>query len=248
MRAVLFCQISVLLICIGFFHNKIERALSSKQSVEAVAKLPSARLVKFTTLGFDQLVFDLYWLDFVQYVGDDRRNEDHYDRAQAYLNLLTSLDPHFVPSYFFAAFILGSERKEPAQAEQLIDRGIAANTDNWFLPFIAGVNQYLFAHDELKAAKYYRQAAKFPDAPKWLGGQAEILQAKIPSTVKEINVWDSVYNNASDSAVKERARAKLVALWTQVYKTSPSSAIRSRALTQLSKLGENNPNPSTFTP
>ncbi|MBS1955759.1 MAG: hypothetical protein JST89_16365 [Cyanobacteria bacterium SZAS-4] len=248
MRAVLFCQIFVLLICTGLLRTKIESSLALRQPFESTIKLPSARFVKFTTMGFDQLVFDLYWLNFVQYVGDDKRNVDHYDRAQNYLDLLTTLDPQFVPSYFFAAFILGSERKEPSVAEKFIDLGIAANTDNWLLPFIAGVNQYLFAHNELKAANYYRLAAKFPNAPKWLGPQAEILQAKIPSTIKEINVWDSIYNNASDSAVKERARLKLVVLWTHVYKTSPSRQISHRALTQLENLGARMPNISAPNP
>ncbi len=248
MRAVLFCKIIVLLTCVGFLHNKIESALSQQPSFESAVNLPSARFVNSTTMGFDQLVFDLFWLDFVQYVGDDRRKVDHFDKAQEYLDLLTSLDPHFVPSYFFAGFILGSERKEPLKAEQMIDHGIAANPDNWLLPFVAGANQYLFAHDELKAAKYYRMAAKFPEAPKWLGRQAEILQAKIPSTIKEINIWDAIYNNASDSAVKERARVKLAMLWTQVYKTSPSLEIKNRALTELSKLGENIPNRAAINP
>ncbi len=80
----------------------------------------------------------------------------------------------------------------------------------------------------MEAARYYRQAAKFPDAPKWLGRQAEILQAKIPSLVKEVNTWDTIYRTSTDQLVKDRAKERLAATWMRVFKVSPSEEIRRR--------------------
>ncbi len=231
----------------NWFHQK---------SIEGVQRLNTFGKTNYSyiapnrlfSLGFDDLISDLYWLRFVQYIGDSVEAGNHYSLASIYLDQLTQFDPKLVKAYYFTAFIVGAEQNNPSLAARIIERGIQANNDNWALPFIAGVNQYLFAHDELKAAKYYRMAAKFQDAPKWLERQSEILEAKIPSTIKEINVWNTIHNNASDSVVKERARVKLVALWTQVYKTSPSSQIKNRALIQLSKLGDTNSNLSESNP
>ena len=195
-------------------------------------------VVKLFCLGHEQLAADLYWLRFVQYIGDGQaRRTDKYNSAYDYLNIVTTLDPRFTQPYWFAAFVVGSEMKRPDLAQTLIERGIQANQENWYLPFIACINQYLFAHNETGAASYYRLAARFPDAPKWLGRQAEILQAKIPSLVKEVNTWDTIYRTSSEPLVKERAKERLAATWMRVFKLSPSEEIRKRARTALAELG-----------
>lgn len=195
-------------------------------------------VVKLFCLGHEQLAADLYWLKFVQYIGDSRaRRTDKHNHAYDYLNIVTTLDPHFTQPYWFAAFVVGAEMERPDLAKALIERGIQANQSNWYLPYIAGINQYLFAHNETEAARYYRLAAKFPDAPKWLGRQAEILEAKIPSLVKEVNTWDTIYRNSDDHLVKERAKERLAATWMRVFKLSPSEEIRKRARKALTELG-----------
>ncbi len=200
--------------------------------------LVSSRVARFFSLGNEQLAADLYWLKFVQHFGNsDNPNIDSLGQAYQYLDLVTSLDPRFTQPYWFAAFVVGSEMKRPDLAQGLIARGIQANQNNWYLPFIAGINQYLFAHNEVEAAKYYRQAAKFPDAPKWLARQAEILQAKIPSLVKEVNTWDTIYRTSTDPLVKERAKERLAATWMRVFKVSPSEEIRRKARKALAELG-----------
>lgn len=210
--------------------------LLEKRIPEPVVLKPE--VVKLFCFGHEQLAADLYWLRFIQYIGDsEARNSDKYKSAYDYLNLVTSLDSRFTQPYWFAAFVVGSEMKRPDLAQSLIERGIQANQNNWYLPFIAGINQYLFAHNEIEAAKYYRQAAKFPDAPKWLERQAEILQAKIPSLVKEVNTWDTIYRTSTDLLVKERAKERLAATWMRVFKVSPSEEIRKKARKALSQLG-----------
>lgn len=189
-------------------------------------------------MGFDQLVADCYWLSFINYVGDvDNRKEDNYMLADQYLDLITGLDPNLVNAYWFAAFIVGYEQKNPGRAAELIDRGIRNNQDNWYLPFIAGINQYLYAGNETIAARYYRQAAKYPDAPLWLERQAAILEAGIPSTIKEIDIWSSIYSCNADSRVQEKARQKLIELWEGIISANPPKKIRDKAVSALMQLG-----------
>jgi hypothetical protein len=192
----------------------------------------------YCTLGYDQLLADFVWLSFVQDIGESRiPTKQDVLIFSDYLDLITKLDPRFIKPYWFAAFTLGGDFHRPRMAQRIIDRGLATHQDNWYLPFIAGINQYLFAHNEAEAAKYYRQAAKFPDAPKWLGRQAEILQAKIPSLVKDVNTWDTIYRTSADPLVKERAKERLAATWMRVFKVSPSEEIRKKARKALAELG-----------
>ncbi|MFN8551324.1 MAG: hypothetical protein U0103_07545 [Candidatus Obscuribacterales bacterium] len=200
--------------------------------------LPTPKTASLFSLGFDSLMADFYWLLLMQYVGDhSSRVVDKYSKSYDYLNLITELDPHFGEAYFFTAFLIGSEMKRPQLAAELLDKGIAANPREWSIPFVAGINQYLYARNEHKAASYYRLAAKLPGAPDWLERQAKILEAKIPSTIKEINVWDSMYRNSTSAKIKQRAQKRLIELWINVFKTAPTKTIKERALNQLKDLG-----------
>lgn len=190
------------------------------------------------TLGFDQLIADCYWLAFINYVGDgSAREQDHYRQSDDFLDLITTLDPYFVQPYWFTAFVVGSEQGQPARAQEIIDRGVTANPDNWYLPYIGGINLYLFAHKEVEAARYYRRASRYPDAPKWLARQADILEAKIPSQIKELNTWSNIYSSAQEGLVKEMAKEKLTEGWMQVFKRAPTDPIRRRAHAALKELG-----------
>lgn len=221
-------------------HTSLVQSLAVREFPRSKELVPSYESVRLVSLGFDKLLADCYWLSFIGYYGDsEARKRDRYALADRYLDLITSLDPQFVQPYWFAAFCVGNDQKNPKKAAEILDKGIAANQNNWYLPFIAGFNQYMFAKNELGAAKYYRQASKYPGAPDWLERQAKILEAKIPSTVKEINTWTDVYYSVEEEGLKQRAREKLIRLWLDVYKRSPSEKIRSRAVESLGQLGIN---------
>ena len=232
----------VLLVCLVpltvWLHAGVASSLKRLHGGEVATFIPAAQTVRFVALGYDQLVADFYWLAFVGYVGDGvARGRDRSVMADKYLDLITSLDPYFVQPYWFCAFTVGSEQKRPLRANEIIKRGISANLDNWYLPYIAGINMYLYAHDEVAAAKYYADAAKLPGAPSWLARQAAILAAKIPSTIKEINTWDTIYRSEKSSLIHSKAKEKLVQLWSHVYTTSPKGVIREKARKALAELG-----------
>lgn len=212
--------------------------LADRIGAAAVRSIPSAEAVKLVALGYDQLVADYYWLEFIGYFGDSQaRSRDNYALAHQYLELVTALDPNFVQPYWFAAFAVGAEEKRPLTAAKIIERGIACNQDNWYLPYIAGINMYLFAHDDLQAARYYRMAAKFPQAPSWLGRQAELLAAHIPGIIKELRVWDSIYREERSPLVRDHARLRLIELWTRVYHSTEAPGVKARAGSALSEFG-----------
>jgi hypothetical protein len=229
-----------LAVAIHFCHRQVasieERSRTSGQ--QAVLVLPRADVLRLLSLGYDQLLADCWWLAFIQYYGDTKaRDKDHYRHAYAYLDLITRLDPKFTQPYWFAAFAVGADMKRPDLAAGLIERGLNANQDNWYLPFIAGINQYLFAGNDAEAAKYYRRAARYPDAPAWLGRQADILEARVPSMIKEANTWASIYLSARDRLVKNKARQQLIEIWARIYRQAPSDKAKVRAKTELEALG-----------
>jgi hypothetical protein len=221
-----------------WLHAGVDSLLKRRQLGEETYFLPSAQAVRLVGLGYDRLLADFYWLEFVNYIGDVRaRFRDKSSMADKYLDLVSGLDPHFTQPYWYCAFTVGSEQKRPFRANEIIQRGLRANPGNWYLPYIAGINMYLFAHDEVAAARYYSVASKLPDAPPWLARQAAILAAKIPSTIKEINTWDTIYHTERSPMIRTKAREKLISLWSRVYYSSPKGEIREAAKKALCELG-----------
>ncbi len=231
----------LLLVCLLpltlFLHSRFATLLRHSE-VPQTSFIPSAQAARLVSLGYDQLVADFYWLAFISYIGDTAaRANDHSAIADKYLDLITALDPYFVQPYWFCAFTVGAEQHRPLLANKIIQRGIKANFDNWYLSYIAGINMYLYAHDEVAASKYYEAASKLPGAPSWIARQAVLLRAKIPSTIKQINAWDSIYRAENSKLVKSKARDKLIALWSQVYSGSPAGPIREKAKNALREFG-----------
>lgn len=222
-----------------WLHEKVDLSVDRLKSKMHQRYVPSAQAVRLVGLGYDRLLADFYWLAFINYIGDEpARIADHSVNADKYLDLITGLDPKFVQPYWFCAFTVGADQRRPLRANEIIQRGISANQNNWYLPYIAGVNLYLFAHDEAEAARFYHAASKFPDAPKWLGRQAEFLAARIPSTTKEIITWDSIYRSEPNSIIRSKARQKLIQLLSQVYSKSLDRKQRKLAQLKIDQLRE----------
>lgn len=221
-----------------FYHAQLQNITTDQQLTESVELIPTAPAVSLVSLGFDQVVADYFWLEFVNYVGDSKkRSLDRYDRADKYIDLITGLDPQFVQAYWFAMFIVSGEQRRPDRAADLIERGIRANPNNWYLPFIAGVNQLLYAKNDDAAAKYYRQAAKYPGAPNWLERQAQIIEAHAPRLIKEGYSWLSIFKSASESRVREHAKEQSVRIWVRAFKSAPNTAYKDEARRVLYSLG-----------
>ena len=200
--------------------------------------IPTAQALRSVSLGFDQILADYYWLKLINYVGDiELQKTDRFLKAVPLVELVAGLDPHFVSVYWFAAFTIGGDQRNPEKAAEILEFGIQKNPDNWYLPFIAGVNQYLYAGSETAGARYYRLAASYPGAPSWLGRQAQILEAKAPRLVKEANSWLSIYESNGNGPVKEKAKGRCIWLWAQVFKNAPNDDYRQKAKDVLTKFG-----------
>ncbi|GEM_PF-1555250 len=103
-----FLILSVALFMVGFTHSKLTTAMEKQAPSFTSVVVPSPQAVRLVSLGFDQLVADFYWLQFVGYVGDIHvRKQDHYAKADQFIDLITSLDPQFVQAYWFASFTVG---------------------------------------------------------------------------------------------------------------------------------------------
>lgn len=199
------------------------RAHDAKYYVEKniLITLPTD-IIKNITLGFDNMIADIAWLQFVQYYGENSRlkntGKTGYDFSYTYkyIEVVTTLDPNFSYAYWFGAFAIADEMERPDLAMKIIKLGIKNNPENWWLPYTAGMMELMYNNSFVNATKYIDLAAKLQ--PKTLIGSyniehiSKVLHSKAKKQEKIIAIWLGIYKDAvkkGDKVTIDRAKKNL---------------------------------------
>jgi tetratricopeptide (TPR) repeat protein len=121
---------------------------NTKTQLSFVKSMPS--------FGFDNLIADLYLLDFLQYFGDvEARQQTGYGIAIDYFDLILDRDPRFIRAYYYLSNTASIYLGEPEQSLNRMERGLKSFSVSvpakgyyvWRLKAIAGADGKPF--DEL---------------------------------------------------------------------------------------------------
>jgi len=135
----------------------------------------SGHFLKRVSLGFENVVADVYWIRAVVYYGGMRRAVDgqrDFSLLDPLLTFVTTLDPKFRVAYRFGAIFLTEAYPDgpgrPDLAIGLLQRGIAANPTAWEYFHDIGFVYYWWLQDYKTAAGWFAKGAQLADAPEWL--------------------------------------------------------------------------------
>lgn len=140
------------------------------------------------SFGMRSLVADLTFLQAVQVHGARTANVDAKsaaadDRALArLLDYTTELDPKFCGAYRYAGSAMprhttDGKATDVVATERLLRRGVRDCPDDWRVPFLLGFIESFYLGHMDAAANAMAEAAKHPDAPKYVGFLATRLAA-----------------------------------------------------------------------
>ena len=175
------------------------------------------RDIKGFLLGTDSLVADWYWMRSLQYIGNKLVNSTEDVRLDdlRYLNprLLypmldsaTDLDPHFIAPYSYGAMVLPAIDAD--QAITLTKKGIANNPKEWRLYQHLGYI-YWRAKEYPQAAETYDIGSKIEGAAPFMKMMAASMKTEGGSRTTARAIYQEMYDNASDEAVKKTAQSRL---------------------------------------
>lgn len=186
---------------------------------EADLAFKSDTLKKYS-LGFDGLIADYYWISSLQYIG--RKIIEKNGLANIQIDDLTplnprllyplldtaiTLDPEFSAAYSYGATVLPAVNVE--QAIKFIEKGIAAQPDNWRLYHQLG---YIYWKNEnyQKASAIYVEGAAKPNAAPFMKQIGAILAAEGSSRNTARIIYRQLYENADDNQTKDIALRRLM--------------------------------------
>lgn len=174
--------------------------------------------IKYFTLGFDNFIADIVWLQFIQYFGENnyvrRTGSKKYDFSYTYkyIDVITTLDPNFSYVYWFGAFAIADEMNKPDLAMKVITKGIKNNPKNWWLPYTASTMELMYNNNFTEAVKYIDIAAEIKPDNQRIKVFQDVLHSKAKVQVKTRKLWLEIYKDAKekhDTVSMERARKNL---------------------------------------
>jgi hypothetical protein len=132
--------------------------------------VPEPEHARLSSLGFDSVVADYYWLQALQLVGGERGDtRKHAPLIVELIDVVTSLDPWVGHPYRFAAVWLTDSEESVRAANRLLGRGIAHQPLDWRNRYHLGFNHFFYLEENFRAADVLEEALPLEGVPNYLG-------------------------------------------------------------------------------
>jgi tetratricopeptide (TPR) repeat protein len=206
--------------------------MQSRAQFDEVLYVPSPRLVKRLSLGYDGLLADAYWTRAVQYFGTKHvLGTQQYPLLAPLLEITTVLDPQLTVAYEFGANFLATKPPfgagMPQRAIQLAEYGIRNNPNDWQLYYDLGFIYYLELKDYAKAADAFARGSTLPGAHPFL----KVMAAQMAQHAGELQMakllWATTYQSTTDRGIRANAVSHLQALEVDEEVTSLEKLVAS---------------------
>jgi tetratricopeptide (TPR) repeat protein len=184
--------------------------------------------------GFDNLVADWAFLNFLQYYGDDAaRKATGYALAPEYFDIIVKRDPRFVETYMFLSNAVSFQLGQPQRATALMQQAASSirpqDHPNAFVVWrYTGLDKLLLEGDIPGAiaafdnAAHWVKASPNADLEPVFKGTADFLRKDPNSRQARVQAWADVFLNAAqagDKTTQARASQELGKLGFEVIQT-----------------------------
>jgi hypothetical protein len=214
-RAVTLGSVALLLLlaAVGLRWEFSQRHDAMADTRTQLRLLPNGALVKSMVLGYHHVAADLLWLNIVQVLGEREVRQADYDWLFHALDVATTLDPHYVYAYDIGGVVLAELAGRVDWSNALLEKGLAANSQAWRLPFQLGFNAFFHQQDYVRAADYMAIAARLPGRPAYVPELAARLYVEGKQPTLALDFLDVMVKQTDDAqvlAVLERRKAEVI--------------------------------------
>jgi hypothetical protein len=198
-------------------QRSIDQRSESNREVAEVLFLPSGKVLRQLSLGYEGLLADLYWTRVVQYFGrKGLAHSSEFKLLGPLLQITTDLDPHLVIAYRFGSIFLADKPPrgagQPLEALALLHRGIVANPDYWRFWEDVGFVYYWDLKDYAAAARAFQAGSERPGAMEWMRALAAKVAAQGGELATSRFLWSEIARQAGNDQIRKNAEDHLMAL------------------------------------
>jgi hypothetical protein len=212
-------------------HQRKSLSKTVLQQEEAQLKLQLSIAKTLPTFGFDNIVADWHFIDFVQYFGDTEvRQKAGYGAAMEYFDAILDRDPRFLYGYFYLSSTGSLYSGAPERSVSLMDRGLKSLSPKvpdrgYYIWRLKAVDELLFLgkvadarNSMLTAANWARQYStpEGQNVAQLSQNTAAYLARNPNSKQAQFDAWNMVLTGAVDDFAIKRAIAEIRAMGGKV--------------------------------
>jgi hypothetical protein len=199
---------------------------------ETAAEQPRLQLwQKVPAFGFDNLVADWVFLQFLQYFGDEKAREvTGYENSPYYFDTIIDRDPKFLYAYFYLSTSVAGYLGMPEKSVALMDKGLKSVSPKvpdraYYIWRYKGLDELLYLGDGKAAQKSFAKAAEWARQYSDEEGRnvatlsqetADYLAKNPVSKIAQASNWELVLRTAIDDRTRLRAIAAIQRLGGKV--------------------------------
>ena len=199
-------------------NQNISKVYLQQQEADLKTQLSIAKTLP--TFGFDNIIADWHFIDFIQYFGDNElRSQAGYGAAMEYFEAMLDRDPRFLFAYFYLSSTGSLYAGKPEKSVSLMEKGLRSLTPKvpdrgYYIWRLKAVDELLFLgkvpdarKSMLSAANWASQAAtpEGENVAKLSRGTANYLARNPNSKQAQFDAWNMVLTSAVDDTVVKRA-------------------------------------------
>lgn len=163
----------------------------------------SAQAAKTASLGSQEFMASLYWLQLIQYYGGGDPYGQYRKLAELF-NTVTDLSPKFTHAYQTGLLVLPGEGFVD-EAIALGKKGMERDPERWEMPYYTGIVYHIYKKDYVTAGKLFEQAAALPEAPQNAKYLAAIYYNRGDQRQTAYALFKTIYEATTDNFIKERS-------------------------------------------
>jgi hypothetical protein len=211
--------------------------LREQQQTQTSLKL----LAKLPTFGFDNLVANWSFLNFLQYFGDDQaRPKTGYRITPAFFQVIVDRDPRFLAMYPYLSASVSLYGGQPQQTVRLLQQGInaippAMQSEAYFLWQAKATDELLFLGKTQDARHSYQMAASWSSQSNTHQMQAiaqrsrqtaQFLATNPDSRRARVGSWYNILTNAIDDPTRQFAAKQIQALGGKIIQSNGAFQVK----------------------
>jgi hypothetical protein len=221
---------------------RLQKSLTSQQYISLetlkrdieVENLRLNLLKKTPSFGYDNLIADWVYLNFLQYFGDDDiRAKTGYSLSPEYFDVIIDRDPRFLETYISLSTSISLYAAMPERSIALMEKGLKSlkpklPEKSYYIWRYKGIDELLFLGNAQAAQQSFMSAATWAnnytdEESKYVVftslKTANFLRQNPQSKYAQIATWGMILNNQVDERTRKRAISEIENLGGKVVTT-----------------------------
>jgi hypothetical protein len=220
----------VLLLVLLLAKNQIEKIQSTSTRATPQVTLESARFYarsihKFS-LGFDNLLADLAWVQLLQEATLEPLDRPGVSWEYAMIHAINTLDPQFSKAYWFGASYVSIFRRDRVGALDILEKWVEVQPLAWASHYKLGFHLFHEMNEPQKGAAELLKAAALPRAPAYLTALGIRLLSESGAQFTALQSAISLYDSVADLEGQYRLRLRIRSLHYALQKAAWVDGIR----------------------